>query len=69
MNHFEVKYWDKRGALMAVEVIAFDWREAERMVAELGEHSVEGSVLLGSTSMEPGVRERTTILLREARPE
>lgn len=71
MYGFEVKYWDMHGNLCCVEVVAFDWREAERIVAELDTTSdVEGSVLLAvNPTAEHGIVESTKLILREANPE
>lgn len=68
---FEVKYWDMHGNFLCVEVIAHDWREAERIVAELDDTSgVEGSVLLAvNPTAEHGIVENTKLILREATDE
>lgn len=67
MERFEVKYWNMNGDLMAIEVVAYDWREAQRMVEELDDTSgVEGCVGLGESTDEHGIIERTKIVLKEA---
>lgn len=72
MYGFEVKYWDIDGNFCCVEVIASDWREAERIVGELETTSgVHGSVFLGTHAQlsEHGIVENTKLILREANPE
>lgn len=72
MYRFEVKFWDIGGNLCCVEVVAHDWREAERIVGELDDTSgVEGSVLLSAkiTNDEHGIQDSTRLILREAKGE
>lgn len=69
MYTFEVKFWDLDGNFLCVEVVAHDWREAQRIVEELDDTSgVEGCVLLSAkiTNDEHGIKENTRLILREA---
>lgn len=69
MYTFEVKFWDLDSNFLCVEVVAHDWREAQRIVGELDDTSgVEGCVLLSAkiTTDEHGIKENTRLILREA---